>query len=189
MYRMNGHEADALLKGALRLDRIVLSQVFDVFFPEILAYIVFRIGDPQLSSEIARQVFTDFLNSLSMQGQPNQNLAGWLFKSAGELAQAHLQTIVFDVPSVNWGAGVPNSQDLEVETEQARPTFRLQSVLQKLSAEHQHFLALRFSSQYSLDDVGRILNKSSNTVKDLQYQALKAFQQALQIRTRQNEKR
>ena len=79
---MNTNEADALLKGARRLDRVVLSRVFDVFYPKLYAYIVFRIGEPELSSQITGQVFIELLEALSKRREPVNNLAGWLFQTA-----------------------------------------------------------------------------------------------------------
>lgn len=184
MTKMNANEADALLKGARRLDRVVLTQVFDVFYPQLYVYIVFRIGDPKLSAQICGQVFTNLLESLSKLGEPTRNLAGWLYQSAGSLVDAYLQNIIFESPRGDSGSEALMEDEMSSSIVQSPTGYRLQAVFQRLVPEHQHLLALRFCGQNSLEEISRILEKSSRAVKDQQFQALKSLQQALQARVR-----
>lgn len=179
---MNTNEADALLKGARRLDRVVLSRVFDVFYPKLYAYIVFRIGEPELSSQITGQVFIELLDALSRRSEPDNNLAGWLFQTAHNQVQSALHQITFRQTSHDSASDGSLDEDQESGAVHDWPEYRMQSLLQKLSPEHQHFLALRFTNQHSIEDVSRISGKSMRVVKKLQFQALKALQQALQAR-------
>ncbi len=179
---MNTYEADALLKGARRLDRVVLSRVFDAFYPKLFAYIVFRIGEPELSSQITGQVFIELLDALSKRREPVNNLAGWLFQTAHNQVQSALHQITFEQHSHDPASEGSLDENLVSGAAQDWPEYRMQSLFQKLSPEHQHFLALRFTNQYSIDDVSRISGKSMRVVKNLQFQALRSLQQALQAR-------
>lgn len=184
MKGMNTSDVDALLKGALRLDRVVLNQVFDIFYPKIFSYVIFRIGDPQLGGRITGQVFTDLLESLSKQGEPDQNLAGWLYQTAANLVQTNLNNIVFESAIGDLEA----EPVLEIGKAQ-KPVpglmeYRLQAVFQGLIPEHQHLLALRFGSKCAIEEMSRSLGKPPRFVKELQFQALKALQQALKARIR-----
>lgn len=181
---MNASEADALLKGARRLDRVVLNQVFDIFYPKIFSYVIFRIGDHHLSAQICGQVFTELLDSLSKRREPTQNLAGWLFHTAGSLVQDHLDRIVFEPASGDIEPVFTAEDSLPASTAPGMIGYRLQAVFQRLTPEHQHLLALRFSSRHSIDDLSHILGRPPRIVKDMQYQALRALRQALQARIR-----
>ena len=184
MIRMNGNDADVLLKGAKRLDRVVLSQVFDAFFASIYSYVIFRIGDPQVSAQLAGQVFVDLLESLSKRGEPTRNLIGWLYQTADSLVQDYLHTVVFEMSSEEAASELTSETGFEAKTTTGIMHYRLQAIFQTLSPEYQHILALRFSGQRSIEEIGQILSKSPKTVKELQFEALKALQQALHARVK-----
>lgn len=177
-------DADGLLKGARRLDRVVLVQIFDVFYPKIFTYIVFRIGDAKVSAQIATQVFADLLDVLSKHAGPAKNLAGWLYQSAGSLVYAYLQSISFELPQRVSDAEMILDETAELVAAPGATGYRMQSIFQSLTPEHQHILALRFSDRYSIDELSRILDKSPRVVKEQQFQALKALQHTLQARMR-----
>lgn len=179
---MNISEVDTLLKGALRLDRVVLNQVFDIFYPKIFSYVVFRIGDPQLSGRITGQVFTDLLESLSKQRKPTQNLTSWLYQTAGNLVQINLDNIIFESSSQDLEAEPVLEIDKDIKPAPGFMEYRLQAVFKGLIPEYQHLLALRFGSKCTVEEMSRALGKSPRSVKDIQFQALKALQKALQAR-------
>lgn len=184
MIRMNGNDADVLLKGAKRLDQVVLSQVFDTFFASIYSYITFRIGDPQVSAQLAGQIFVDLLGSLSKRGEPTRNLIGWLYQTADSLVQDYLHTAVFEMSPAEAAFELTSDTSPEDKITTGIMHYRLQAIFQTLSPAYQHFLALRFGSQRSIEEIGQILSKSPQTVKELQFEALKALQQALHARVR-----
>ncbi len=163
-----------------RLDRSILGHLFDAYFPGLYRYVVFRIGDPDTSSAIAGQVFLDLLLAISKQRGPRRNLAGWLYRAAANRVQAYQEGA-----AISSTAALPTPIDRsDIEADTAGGGFwrqrRLQTIFQELDAEQQHILALRFSNSLSLEELTRILGKPAQVVKELQTNALKALELALQ---------
>lgn len=162
-------EGEAFLAGARRMDQTALGHLFDAYFPGLYRYVFFRIGDQRTSSAIAGQVFFDLLAVICKRRAPQRNLSGWLYRVAAGRVQAFQE-----------GEALTTVGEPIAGTGESWQQGRLQNIFQRLEPEQQHILALRFSNSLSLDEVAHILGKPVRAVKQMQYEALKALERALQ---------
>lgn len=158
-------ESDDILLRARRLDSNVLGQLHDLYYPEVYRYICYRMPDPPACETIASGVFIEYLEAINRGRAPRRNLLGWLLNTASTLVEARLRQRS-DLPMSGPG------QDLQ-------PVHQLEQVLrpaiQKLSSEQQHFLALRFSKNRTIEQVARIMGKPVNELRGLQYHTLSSL--------------
>ncbi len=184
MVDMNIREADTLLEGASRLDRLVLSKMFDAWFPYIYRYVSFRIGNPELSGKITGMVFSDLLETLNQRAEPDHNLVGWLFAASAYRVQAYLDNLAFGLNDSKLGSGATHPNEKSGLQQLVLSEYRLQQIFLGLLPEHQHLLALRFSNKFSIEELAFILERTPSQVREYQYQALKALQHALSSRVK-----
>lgn len=179
MIMMKMVEGEAFLDGARRLDRLVLGHLFDAYFPQIYRYVVFRVGEQHASNAIARQVFFDLLEAVSEHRGPRRNLAGWLFQAAANRVRAYMTGAAIMSTGSNSETVAGSEADIDLGGSNFLRQHRLQIIFQQLDPVHQHVLALRFSNLFNLDDLSRLLGKPTRTIKDMQFNALKALERAL----------
>jgi RNA polymerase sigma factor (sigma-70 family) len=165
-----------LLARARRLDRNALGVLHQTHYPAVYGYIHFRLADIQVCQEIAAQVFQQFLQALRKRRAPRDNLSGWLFQAAARLVDQRLrQTGKFrpaEAPPLSSGA-LPLVGDAPYQSSQ------IYAALQSMPANQQHFLALRFVEDRTLNEVAQLLKKTDEQVRALQQRALTTLRKHL----------
>lgn len=171
---------DTLVR-AQRLDSSTLATIHDRYYPDIYRYVRYRLDDAQLCEDITSEVFLRLLDALHRNRGPNQNLRGWLFGTASNLINDHLRRR-YSRKVENIEAEddyVIDDSHPEENYEQAWVRQEVRAAILELTPEQQHVLALRFSSERSLDETANIMGKTVTAVKALQFRAVASLRRLL----------
>lgn len=161
------------------LDSQAIGAVYDQYFSEVYRFVLYRVGDQTLAEDIASDVFVRLLEAVNKGSGPSSNLKGWLIGTASHVITDHLrkkyrrpeQEIPDSLPDMSPG---PAS-----ETDQRETNRLVRGAYDKLTAEQQEVLALRFGAGHSLEETASQMNKNVNAIKALQFRALAALQREI----------
>jgi RNA polymerase sigma-70 factor (ECF subfamily) len=167
----------ALLDGARRLDARALGEIHDTSYPAIYRYAHYRLGDGEAAADLAAEVFLRLLDALHANRPPQNTLRGWLFGVAAHLVADHWRKRHGTGPLTD---DIPDTQSVSAEAELNLQRSALRRALPRLTEEQQHVLALRFGEGFSVEESARILGKSVNAAKALQFRAVEALKRLLQ---------
>lgn len=176
----NPIEDDSLLSRAQNGDKNAIGDIYRLYVDSIYQFCRLRLGNPQSAEDITSAVFTTFIQSLAQGKGPKYHLRGWLFKVArhaiydtyGKEQTLPLETLEAwtDFDSID-----PENQAFQTIDAEA-----LRDRITMLSPDQQDILLLRFDQQLSLQETADILGKKVNTVKALQFRAVKRLRELLQ---------
>ncbi len=177
---MSGHDnavsdLAAELQGLRDLDPKTVSAVHDRYFPEVYRYARFRMTDARQAEDLASDVFVRLLEAIQAGRPPHTHLRGWLMRTASNLIADHFrkqyrqptEALSDEIEAAN------ADPDQHAEKHEQQRTVR--KMVNKLTPEQQHVIALRFGSGFSLEQTANALGKNANAVKALQFRALEAL--------------
>lgn len=174
-------DLDQLLEKARAFEPSALAQIHDRFFPEIYRYVRYRLDPPEVCEDIASEVFLRLLDALQKNRGPTHNLRGWLYGTAANLVNDHLRSryahrhepLEADSPLPSDHPAPERAYDDRWEQRQVR------QAIQKLTADQQNVLALRFTEEHSLEETASLMGKSVTAIKALQFRAVAALRRIL----------
>lgn len=165
-----------------RLDVAALTKVHDRYYPDVYRYVRYRLGDEQTSEDITSEVFMRLLDALHRKGGPNKDIRSWLIGTASNLVNDHLRRQYRrKIESLSDDDRTPMPGSPEESFEISVLNFQLQQAIQKLTPAQQEVLALRFASEYSLEQTAVEMEKTINAVKALQFRAVEALKRLMEI--------
>jgi len=176
-YAMKNWEEQSELEGLKNLDSQVISAVYDRYFADVYRFVHYRLNDEKMAEDISSDTFVRLLEAVTERRGPRTNLKGWLLATASHAVTDHLRQ-AYKHPKEALSDLIPNGAASSVsdEVEGRERVYSLQQAYIQLTAEQQNVLALRFGIGYSLEETARLLQKSTNAVKALQFRALAALQ-------------
>jgi DNA-directed RNA polymerase specialized sigma24 family protein len=168
----------ALLERSRRLDRYALEELHDLLYPLVYRYVCFRLASSKISQEITAQIFQNFLNTLTKRSHSRKQPLVWLIKLTDEYVNDSNT-----MKDKNYNA----DKEPKVNTKQAvneeysgENNDNIGTALRQLKPIHQHILALRFTTQASLEQTALLMDKPIRRVRSLQWQALQALYDRLE---------
>lgn len=168
------------IQKAEQLDDQALTALHDTHYPQVYRYVRYRIPDEQICEDIVSQVFLNLLETLHRHPGKIREIRPWLLGTANHL--------VLDAIRTKYRRPTTHSEDEsewkdhnspEVEAEERIRHQRVQKLIQKLTPEQQHVLALRFSQELSVEETAQIMGKSANAIKVLQFRAIQSLRRLL----------
>jgi len=161
------------------LDPQAVTAVYNQYFPQILRYVHYRLGDEKLAEDITSEVFLTLLKAIRARRGPEKNLRGWLIGTARHMITDHVRRkyrhpVEAIEESLKFDGQSPSE---EVERRDSHSSLR--KALAELTEEQQHVLALRFGQGCSLEETATLMKKKVNAVKALQFRALNALQRKI----------
>jgi len=168
------------LEGLRALDPQAFSAVYDQYFPIILRFIRFRLGDENQAEDITNDVFTRLLEAIQRRRGPDSNLKAWLFATASHAVNDSLRKSYrrkVELLDNDLADPMPLPAEI-VETNESKRAVQL--ALSTLKPDLQNVLALRFGQGFSLDETANLMKKKVNHVKQLQFRALAALHLAME---------
>jgi RNA polymerase sigma-70 factor, ECF subfamily len=161
------------------LDPQAVTAVYNQYFPEILRYVHYRLGDEVLAEDITSEVFFTLLKAIRVRRGPDKNLRAWLIGTARHMITDHMRgKYRHPIESISETL-TSNEQGPLEEVEQRDGSYALRQALAQLTEDQQQVLALRFGQGYSLEETATLMKKKSNAIKALQFRAMNALQRKL----------
>lgn len=173
-------DPDALLARACQFDPQALEALHDHFYPQVYRYVFYRLDDAQACEDITAEVFLRLLDVLKKNGKSIQSVRGWLFGTANHLVMDHYRKKYrHQDENLDHHHELPDHHTPEHIAEANQDVQEVQMAMCNLTEDQQHVIALRFSQEFSLEETARIMGKTVNAVKVLQYRALAALRRQL----------
>lgn len=176
-------DSDTLLERAHQFDPHALAALHDELYPQVYRYVAYRVGDPQVCEDISSEAFVRFLTVLKKKAQTVQSARGWLLGTANHLVMDFYRSKYRrHDENLEHHDHLPDHHNPENEVEASFTNQEVRDAMLKLTPDQQHVITLRFSQELSLDETARVMKKSVNAVKVLQYRALAALRRQLEGR-------
>lgn len=156
-----------------------LASLYDEYFGKIARYIYVRLGNRADSEDMAGEVFLRALESLDSYKERGVPMQAWLFKIAHNLVidyrRKEFRKEIVPIDTVQ----LPDETDIEEKAVTSLELERVSKALDKLTTEQRQVIELRFFGELTSEETGRILNKKSGAVREMQSAALKTLRRIL----------
>lgn len=184
-------EKEHQLVERAKCDIQAFGLLYDTNYTKIFNYILRRTGNVLVSQDITSEVFYKALSNIGKfkwQGIP---FSAWLYRIAtNEIANHYNQAkrnmlLDEDILAIAELAG----DSIEIELEQAETSLQKQQdllsihmIIQKLPAQYQTVIALRYFEKKGLAEIAAILGKHEGAVKSLLHRSLKKMRRIMEGR-------
>ncbi len=174
-----------LLELARKYNSQALAEIYDRYAERIYGYLYRLVGDAAQAEDLTSEVFLRLLRALSRSCGPREQLSGWLYRVAHNLAmdwfrqQARASNLSLDEGMVSHDDAPP------ALVEGFQSSQRLRLALSQLTSTQQQVIVLRFGEGLKVAEVGRILGKSEGAIRILQHRAIRRLKKLLEQEEKQ----
>ena len=173
----------ALLERAREYDAQALAEIYDRYAESIYRYAYRFVGDAEQAEDLTSEVFLKLLDVLGTRRGPREQLQGWLYRVARNLAidwyRERAKGAEYSLEEeLTPDGGTPLSTRLE----QAELHAELREALSELTPDQQQVIVLRFGEGRKISEVSRLMGKSEGSVKLLQYRAVNRLRKLLETK-------
>ncbi len=174
-----GLSDNELIVRASRGDTAAFGDLYERYLNTIYRYVLYRVSDVAEAEDLTETTFLKAWQALADYRVRDVPFQAWLYRIAHNVIvdqhRTRKETLSLD-------------QHLEIRDESASPEDRLgwhenveslTLALQQLPPAYQQVLALRFISGLSHAETGRVLGRSEEAVRVIQYRALSALRALL----------
>jgi RNA polymerase sigma-70 factor (ECF subfamily) len=176
----SGAAVRKLVERSQQGDRNALEELYLLHFDRIYSYLHMSVGNRHDAEDLTTQTFLKMLESIGRFRWQSAPFSAWLFRIAHNLAMDHFRANRRWQPEEEVPEP-PGSEQASAE-EDALQSIGRQSMLElidKLSAEQQQVLTLKFVFNFPNGEVATILGKTEGAVKSLQHRALASLQKQI----------
>ncbi len=174
-------QADELVERAIAGDPDAFASLFEITLPSVYRYLYGRSGDATLAEDLAQDAYMRAMRAIrtSFKGASTEFLA-WMIRIARNRFLDHVKSgrvrweVVVDETPVTLAAGNP-----EIEAIEAVAGGHLRSALNRLTAEQQEIVFLRFFQGLQIAEVAAVTGRTEGAVKALQFRALRALERVI----------
>src|SRR5207237_142167 len=177
---VSSDELARLVERGKQGKRDALKELYLLHFDRIYSYLHMSVGNRHDAEDLTTQVFVKMLESVGTFRWRSAPFSAWLFRIAHNLAMDHFRASRRSQPEEDVPEP-PGSEEASAE-EEAMQAIGRQSMLElieKLSAEQQQVLTLKFVFNFPNAEVATILGKTEGALKSLQHRALVSLQRQL----------
>jgi RNA polymerase sigma-70 factor (ECF subfamily) len=171
---------ETLLEQARQYDAQALAEIYDLYAEPIYRYLYRFLGEAHTAEDLTSEAFLKLLTVLDSPQAPRDQLQGWLYRVARNLAvdwyrdHGKYTTLSLNEELVSRG------ESPLARLERAQDRQQLRAALLELTADQQQVLILRFAQNLKIQEVAQLMGKSEGAVKLLQYRATRRLQKLLE---------
>ena len=170
---MESQDLRAQVRRAARGDEQAAGALFDRYYPRVYRYARARLGTDVEAEDVASETFARVLKGIADFKWKGAGFEAWLFRIASNLVvdarrAAGRQHPSGDVPE----DATPVEHGPEDVTLRKEVVGDVRDVLAKLPPDQREVLILRFAAELDTHEVGRVMNRNPNAVRQLQFRAL-----------------
>lgn len=175
--------AEDLVRRAKKMDPEAWDEIFNRYYPEIYAYLRYRVPTPEDAEDLAATVFERAVRHIRTYKETGKGIGAWLQRIATNLVADYYRR-----------QKVPGRQadPLPLSLEDTEPSplehaLRVDTVedvhraLEQLPEAQRDVLIYRFLLGYSLAETAAILGKNVNAVKALQHRAVERLRRVWKV--------
>ncbi|HYZ76727.1 MAG TPA: sigma-70 family RNA polymerase sigma factor [Gaiellaceae bacterium] len=169
-----------LVERAQEGEREALEELYLLHFDRIYSYLHMSVGNRHDAEDLTTQTFLKMLEAIGRFRWRSAPFSAWLFRIAHNLAMDHFRASRRSQPEEEVPEP-PGSEEASAEDEAMQSIGRqsMLELIEKLSAEQQQVLTLKFVFNFPNAEVATILGKTEGAIKSLQHRALVSLQKQL----------
>lgn len=156
---------DSLVLSAAN-DPEAFSRLYDLYFPRLYKYILFRVYDGQTADDLVSEVFERIVKHLSRYIPGKAPFGAWVFSIARHVVNDHLRRqsrnrwLSLDILSRH----AETEKSLESDLMDRDQTERLRRALKTLSTRENDLVSLKFSSGLTNRQIAALAGLKENNV-------------------------
>lgn len=166
------------VRRAARGDEESAGLLFDHYYPRVFRYARGKLARDVDAEDVAAETFARVLRGLDKFKWKGAGFEAWVFRIAANLVidthrrsgreTSEGETIDEEAPT----AELPESLLLRAET-----VGGLRAMLDKLAPDQREVLLLRFAADMDTTEVGQVMDRNPNAVRQLQFRALQRLRE------------
>jgi RNA polymerase sigma-70 factor (ECF subfamily) len=166
------------VRRAARGDGDSAGLLFDHYYPRVYRYALSKLGRAQDAEDVAAETFARVLRRLDRFRWRGAGFEAWIFRIAYNLIVDQYRGSGREELSEESDERSENvtPEDLYFQTETAS---ELSKMLSKLSDDQREVLLLRFVAGLETDEITKVMGRSSNAIRQLQFRALDSLRKQL----------
>ena len=173
-----GSDQDLITRA--RTDRAAFGELYERYVDRIYAYLIYRTGSRQDAEDLTQRVFSQALSYIESHDPERGAAGGWLFTIAHNLLANYHRTRARRPSARLEAAADAADPSLPLEGLEAQEDARaVRRAMDRLSAERQHLILLKYVVGLSNAEIGRVLVKSEGAIKSLLRRTLDALRREL----------
>jgi len=161
-------EQERFLVEAAKRDPARFTELYELNFERVYAFIVRRVGDRDIAEDLISDVFHKALANLPRFEWRGTPFAAWLCRIASNAIVDRAKRTSREVPQGEDPVDPGVEPDLEAVEHRAQ-LFRL---VDRLPVDQRRVIFERFVEQKSIREIARQLGKTEGAIKQLQFRAL-----------------
>ena len=158
------------------------AHLFDRYYVRVYRYAYAKLGNSADAEDVAAETFAKMLRSLDGFRWKGAGFEAWLFRIASNLIVDHhrrkgreqLHDDVLETAPPAIDEFTPEVRLLRGET-----FTELYQLMKELSPEHREVLLLRFAAELDTHEVGEVMGRPVNNVRQLQFRALRKLRKRM----------
>ncbi len=160
-----------------RADKKAFAQIYKVLLEKVYGYFYYRVKQKETAEDLTQECFFKILKNLKRYEKQEVSFSAWVFTIARHTLIDYLRQ---------------KKEEASLETERKRGGRKddesekvvdrnlLENALRNLKEDYREVLYLRFFADLSLKETARVMKKTENAVKLLQFRAIKALKKELE---------
>jgi RNA polymerase sigma-70 factor (ECF subfamily) len=171
-------EEAALVYRAQQADSAAWDEIFDRYYDHIFTFALCKVGERTAAEDIAAEVFVEAWRGIQRFTYRGTPLISWLYKITHNLAaDYHKKNSRVRAHHLSEERAVASSQ-LD-EAEQVVLWQSVATAMKRLTLDQQQVLVGRFIEGLTLAETAALLGKNENSVKALEFRALRSVRRIL----------
>lgn len=179
---LSAEELEETVRRAGRGDEEAVSWLFEQYHPRVYRYALARLGMAHDAEDVAAEAFTTVVRKVASFRWRGAGFEAWLFKIAANAVVDRHRRRARDPVELREDSGFENragGQESDQALLDAERGSELRALLDRLPADQREVLLLRFAGELSADEVGQVMGRKPNAVRQLQFRALEGLRRRM----------
>lgn len=174
---------ETLVQALKRRDSGAVQYAVEIYAPKLYRYATYQTGDAEVAEDIVSEVITRMLEKIDTYNYTGAPFQTWLFSIARNLiADLYRRKKRARVLSLD-GDGASEAAELGIADSRLDGLADREALVQamsRLTDEQRQIVTLRLVEGWEPAEIARLLGRSIDSVKSLQYRALQAMKRSLE---------
>jgi RNA polymerase sigma-70 factor (ECF subfamily) len=160
-------------------DPDAFGALYDRYFPQIYRFAYSRVRDQSLAEDVTSEVFFKALKNIKRYTYSGHPFSSWLYQITLNAVADHYRGQRGEVELEEGGdmaSDAPSVVDEVVRRDRSR---RVWAAIQQLPPQQRDAMILKFGEDRKIDEIARIMNKTSGAVKLLLHRAVERLRREL----------
>lgn len=152
------------------------DELISKYYKEIYIYVFKQTSDKEISMDLTQEIFISMLKSLHSFDENKSSFRTWLYRIATNKVVDYFRsknykytTLVETIEDRQ----IEDMTDFTVNLEHKEDVEKIQTIVNKLSSEHQEIFRLKIFLEATFLEISKILELSESTVKTKYYSIIK----------------